>query len=269
MSRYRISNQIFALGLDAQEMSIYAYLCSLPSERYTLDGAATVCVKQSTIAQKCGIRAAQTVSKVIGRLCERGLVEPLGRLVKADRRKGTYRYAVRHLPLHKGWFWLDRHVFGRLTPRQMLIYLFLCKSFRSDMNICWNSYQDIARQTGMKREMVIQTVNELVHLHLIVRIHKRARENNKVYVDNRYQIVIFQRGRIHKGKKIVRLLCENSHTTGSCRSTEQLYHSTLSRKCQGSLPHFFETRGSPSDQSHNEYPHALRTERKKLGILQV
>ena len=54
MSLYKLSNQIFTLGLDAQEMSVYAYLCSLPSLQDMIDGAATVYVKQSTIAANCG-----------------------------------------------------------------------------------------------------------------------------------------------------------------------------------------------------------------------
>lgn len=33
MSRYKLSNQIFNLGLDAQEISVYAYLCSLPTSQ--------------------------------------------------------------------------------------------------------------------------------------------------------------------------------------------------------------------------------------------
>ena len=33
MSLFRLSNYIFELGLDAQELSVYAYLCSLPTDR--------------------------------------------------------------------------------------------------------------------------------------------------------------------------------------------------------------------------------------------
>lgn len=63
MSKFTLSNQIFNLGLDSKELSVYAYLCSLPSFQNTLSGAATVRVKQATIALKCGIKAVQTVSK--------------------------------------------------------------------------------------------------------------------------------------------------------------------------------------------------------------
>ena len=87
---------------------------------------------------------------------------------------------------------IDRRVFGMLTPRQMLVYLFLCKSFSTVLHDCWNSYNDISAQIGMKRKSVIQTIRELVELGLIVRIQRRSKENRRVYVDNHYSIVRFE-----------------------------------------------------------------------------
>ncbi len=246
MSQFKLSNQIMTLGLDAQEMSVYAYLCSLPSLQDMLDGSATVYVKQSTIAHNCCIRATQTIAKIIARLTDKGLVEPVKRAVKANRHKGTYTYAVKHLPLDGGYFFVERKVFGMLSPRQMMIYLFLCKSYSTKLNICWNSYNDIAEQTGMKREQIIQTVRELIELHLIVRSRRKARENNRVFIDNHYLIILFVRGSI---KKEVRLFRKNNRTgvLHIGRPKQQLQHTTFSRKCQEVLTDFFLCRGSPSD----------------------
>ena len=249
MSRFKLANQIFLLGLDAQELSVYAYLCSLPTTRFTLSGAATVCVKQSTIAEKCGIRAVQTVSKIISRLCVKELVEPMQRSMKANHHRGTYSYAVQQPDQKDGYFFVERRVFGMLSPRQMMIYLFLCKSFSTKLNICWNSYHDIAEQTGMKRELVIQTVNELAAMHLIVRFRKKARENNRMYVDNHYQIIFFIRGRIRKGKKMARLLCESNRTEVLTEKPyiTHLHNSTENEVCQEVLTDFSLVRGSPPD----------------------
>ena len=79
MSNIKLSNKIFDLGLNAKELSIYAYLCSLPNDYPMFDGAA-VKVKQATIAQKCGLKAVQTVSKVIDSLAAKGLVVPVNKL---------------------------------------------------------------------------------------------------------------------------------------------------------------------------------------------
>ena len=250
MSLFKLSNDIFSLGLDAQELSVYAYLGSLPTNRYTLDGSATVCVKQSTIAEKCGIKAVQTVSKIISRLCVRELLEPIGRTVKANRHKGTYIYAVRHPEQKNGYFFIERRVFGMLSPRQMLVYLFLCKSFSSKLKICWNSYNDISAQIGMKREKVIQTINELTEMHLIFRIRKKAKENHRVFVDNHYLILFFKQGRILKGKKTARLLCESNRAAGSNPfevSKLQVNYSTISAKSQAVSGNIFPVRGSPPD----------------------
>ncbi|MBR3418590.1 MAG: hypothetical protein IKG82_07870 [Oscillospiraceae bacterium] len=77
MSLFRLSNHIFNLGLDAQELSVYAYLCSLPASVSTLQGAAVISVKQRTIAAKCGIKSPVTIAKTIDRLREKGLVDYL------------------------------------------------------------------------------------------------------------------------------------------------------------------------------------------------
>lgn len=215
MSRCKLSNQIFQLGLDMQELSVYAYLCSIHSGQLTITGENVVCVKQSTIARNCGMRSVQTVARVISRLADKGLAEPLKRSVKVNRHKGTYSYAVKQVSLDGGWFFVDRHIFGQLVPRQMAVYLFLCKAYSKQLNDSWNSYNDIAAQIGMKRETVIQTVNELVEKRLIVRCKRKSRENKRVFVDNHYQIIFFVRGKIQKKcKKIVRLYSQYNRTNG-------------------------------------------------------
>ena len=196
MSIFRVSNSIFALGMDAQEIAVYAYLCSLPATGFTLRGAAVISVKQRTIAANCGIKSPVTIAKAIDRLCEKGLVDYLERNKKANGHHGAYCYAVTKQQTDIGFFTIDRHIFGMLIPRQMLVYLFLCKSFSTVLQDCWNSYNDIAAQIGMKRETVVQTVRELAGLGLIVRMQRRSKENRRVYVDNHYSVVRFEVGHI-------------------------------------------------------------------------
>ena len=196
MNSFRLSNHIFELGLNALELSVYAYLCSLPAAGFTLQGAEVISVKQRTIAANCGIKSPVTIAKTIDRLREKGLVDYLERSRKANGHHGTYRYAVTKQQTNTGFFTVDRHIFGRLIPRQMLVYLFLCKSFSTVLQDCWNSYNDIAAQIRMKREMVVQTVRELVGLGLIVRIQRRSKKNRSVFVDNHYSIVRFEVGHI-------------------------------------------------------------------------
>ena len=196
MRLFRLSNHIFKLRLDTKEIAVYAYLCSLPASGSTLQGKAVISVKQQTIAANCGIKSPVTVSKAIDRLREKGLVDYLERNKKANGHYGAYCYAVTKQPADTGYFTVDRHVFGMLIPRQMLVYLFLCKSFSTVLHDCWNSYNDISAQIGMKRESVIQTIQELVELGMIVRMQRRSKENRRVYVDNHYSIVRFEVGHI-------------------------------------------------------------------------
>ena len=246
-SRIKLSNKIFDLGLTAQELAVYAYLSSLQSEQPMLDGTA-VKVKQSTIAQKCGIKAAQTVAKVINRLTEKSLVRPLERSTKRNGHKGTYTYEVKKLPTNDSFFFVDRSIFGQLVPRQIMIYLFICKSFSVQLNNSWNSYNDIARQTGMKRETVIETIAELEQLRYIRRSRRKARDNRRVYVDNHYFLIIYVKGKIHKkSKKVARLHCEYNRTglmpyKGTYINS---YPNTEKRFCQEVSENFFASRGSP------------------------
>lgn len=245
MSRFKISNQIFSFRLDAQEMSVYAYLCSLPTNQYTLSGEKIIRVKQSTIAQKCGIKAVQTIARIITRLAEKGLAEPLERSVKANRHKGTYSYSVKELPTDKEYFFVDRYIFGKLIPRQLMIYLFICKSYSPELRDSWNSYNDISEQTGMKRETVIQTINELSDMKFIVRSRRKAKTNRRVFVDNHYQIVFYVRGTF-KGKKTVRLHSQYNRTNSLKKLPKvQHYNSTIIVRCQEVLQNFFLCRGSP------------------------
>ena len=110
MSMFRLSNHIFELGLDVQELSVYAYLCSLPASGFTLQGAAVISVKQRTIAANCGIKSPVTVSKTIDRLREKGLVDYLERQYKANGHRGTYWYAVTKHLTDNGFFMVDRHI---------------------------------------------------------------------------------------------------------------------------------------------------------------
>lgn len=246
MRNIKLSNQIFEKGLNAKELSIYAYLCSLPSDYPMFDGTA-VKVKQSTIAQKCGIKATQTVAKVIDSLAKKGLVEPVKRSVKANGHKGTYIYTIRKLPTTDSYFFVDFSVFGKLVPRQMMIYLFICKSFSMQLRDCWNSYNDISKQTGMKRETVIQTIAELESMKLIRKSKRKARNNRRVYVDNHYIIIFYVQGRIRKCKKRVRMYCEYTRTTLLIDNSPLIAYNSSTKKlvCQEIYSDYFYNRGSP------------------------
>lgn len=248
-SRIKLSNKIFDLGLSAQELAVYSYLCSLPSDTPMLDGAA-VKVKQPTIAQKCGIKAVQTVAKVISSLSEKALVTPLKRSVKQNGYKGTYIYEVKKLPTTDSFFFAERSIYGQLVPRQIMIYLFFCKAYSVQLRESWNSFNDIAQQTGMKRETVIATVSELEQLRYIRRSRRKARDNRRVYVDNHYFLITYVRGSIRKkqGKKIARLYRKYNRTCHLMLNISTFlndYNITTQRFCQEDSAIFFASRGSP------------------------
>lgn len=244
MSLFKLSNSVFDMKLDAQELAVYAYLCSIEASELTLNGEAVVHVKQATIGEKCAIRSVQTVRKILRKLSIRGLVSPLNRSVKSNGYKGTYFYSIKKQPLSGGYFYVNRKVWGALKPRQMMIYLFICKSWDALRNDCWNSFQDIAAQTGMKREVVVKTIKELTAAHYIVCIHHRSKDNARVYVDNHYQVVQYIQGRI---KRKVRLHAQYNRTdaTHSVALNNNYIVSHFQSKVKSFLMFSSFSRGSP------------------------
>ena len=144
---------------------------------------------------------------------------------------------------------MDRSIFGQLVPRQIMIYLFLCKAHSVQLKESWNSYNDIAAKTGMKRETVIETVEELEQLKYIIRSKRKSKENRRVYVDNHYFLITYVKGKIHKkSKKIARLYCEYNRTgLMPYKGTYYInfYPNTEKRFCQEVSENFFTNRGSP------------------------
>ena len=246
-SRFKLSNEIFSLRLTTSEIAVYAYMSSLPSLQDTLDGKATITVKQSTIAQNCGIKAVQTVSKVITSLTEKGLVEPIQRHTKRNGYKGTYIYTVKKLPTNDSFFFVERRIFGSLVPRQMMIYLFICKAYSTEIHDSWNSYNDIATQTGMKRETVIQTIAELESMKLIRKSKRKARNNRRIYVDNHYILILYikhEKGQYRKKcKRIARLYWEYNRTGLTLIKSIHFTFNNITKKkiCQVNGKNFFET----------------------------
>lgn len=251
MSIFKLSNQIFDLGLTANELSVYAYLCSLPSLQNTLDNNAIVTVKQSTIAEKCCIKAVQTVSKILSSLTDKSLVEPVRRTVKRNGYKSTYVYEIKKHDISEKYFFADRYAFSRLKPVQMAVYLFMCKSYSNTLKDSWNSYNDIAVQTGLARATVIKTVSELTAMKYIVKYKRKAKLNKRVFVDNHYQIIMYVRNKIRKKCKKNRMYCEyiraNNGKTLLASSKKHIYNNTFFEICQVISKFFLGDRGSISD----------------------
>jgi tRNA U38,U39,U40 pseudouridine synthase TruA len=165
----------------------------------------------------------------------------------------TYMYKVKKLPTENCFFFVDRSVFGQLNPRQMMIYLFICKSYNTQICDCWNSYADISAQTGMKRETVIQTISELEALKLIRKSKRKSRDNRRVYVDNHYILILYVKGTFkgRKRKAVVPLLQPQfnvkSHKSNTCKLEVVYCNSSIPQELKKVKSFFinFLKRGSP------------------------
>ncbi len=216
MSYIKLPNVILDMNLTAKELAVLFYLLSI-----YVNGLDTVCVKQSTIATKCGIKSTQTVRKITASLSEKGLIV-CRRCIFENNSTGMIYYTLKLPKVSKGYFRVQRQVLNeQLTPAQLRTYLFICRSYSPALGRCWNSYNDLARLLGTSRSKAIELVAQLIEKKVIVRQRVKTRQNKRVYGDNNYMIVCYVPHRpICKHSKKRKLLpCKSSRGQSANLST--------------------------------------------------
>ncbi len=176
---FRMNNDILDLGLTPNELKVAVclYSCVFRNNYH-------VQIKQSTIAEKCGIKKTETVSKIIRKLQKVGVIERIERPFRSNGWLGTQIYILKSVA-YKGYFKVKRHILRKLTGVQLRMYLFICKAV-TKKNDMWNSFNDIARALQIARNKVIEVINELVELGVIIKINVIKKDGS--YSDNHYSI---------------------------------------------------------------------------------
>src|SRR5574344_920569 len=115
ISYITLPNALVDMQLTANELAVFFYLSSIYA-----GGKDTVRVRQSVIAQKCGLKTTQTVSRITASLQAKGILEQR-RCIYAANGTGTMAYK---LCLSSGrYFRVSRHIIEeRLTPVQLRMY---------------------------------------------------------------------------------------------------------------------------------------------------
>lgn len=188
---FRMNNNIFdtetdenghsAPKLSAIQMRVLAALYSLaPFSSYRVK------VRQSVLAEKCGC-SVSTIKRAVDILIEKRYIQSAARdeLYSGSMKLlGTYTYVLPSI-VKKGYFYVNRKALTVLDKLQTRVYLFLCKCSRKTMD-CWNSFSDIARQLGLQRNAVVQTIRELIEKQVIDRRHNHKKDGS--FNDNTYTI---------------------------------------------------------------------------------
>ena len=177
---FRMNNDILDLGLSPNEIKVAVclYSCVFKNNYY-------VQIKQSTIADRCGIKKTETVSNIICKLQRKGVIEGVSRPHKKDGNLGTYIYKLKSIAT-RGFFKVKRYILGKLTGIQLRMYLFVCRAIVEKKNDMWNSFNDISRSLQIGRNKVIAVINELVELGVIAK--SRVLKKDGSYSDNHYAI---------------------------------------------------------------------------------
>ena len=143
MPYFRMNNEILDLGLTPNEIKVAVYLYSC-----VFKNCFAVQIKQSTIAEKCGIKREETVGSIVCKLQRKGIIERVKRPVRANGRLGTYIYTK-----------------------------------KNDM---WNSFNDISRALQISKNKIVSVIKELVELGFIIKTKVMKKDGS--YSDNHYSI---------------------------------------------------------------------------------
>lgn len=185
LSYIKLPNEILNINLTANELAVLFYLTSI-----YVSGRDTVCVKQSTIAEKCGIKTTQTISKITASLSDKGLIV-CRRCIYDNNSTGMIYYTLK-LTASTGYFSVQRQILNEhLTPVQLRTYLYICRSLSPTLGRCWNSYNDLAKLIRTSRSKVIEIVAQLTKRNVIRKHRIKTRSNKRVYGDNHYTVVCY------------------------------------------------------------------------------
>ncbi|MDD6488300.1 MAG: hypothetical protein PUG48_00580 [Clostridia bacterium] len=141
---FKLNNSILDCGLTPNELKVAVCLYSCVFQNnYSIQ------IKQSTIAEKCGIKKVETISNIICHLQRKGIIERVCRPHKSNGWLGTYIYKLKAI-VSKGYFKVKRYILGKLTGVQLRMYLFICRAV-TKKNDMWNSFNDISRALQISR----------------------------------------------------------------------------------------------------------------------
>ena len=176
---FKLNNSILDCGLTPNELKVAVCLYSCVFQNnYNIQ------IKQSTIAEKCGIKKVETVSNIICHLQRKGIIERICRPHKSNGWLGTYIYKLKAI-VSKGYFKVKRYILGKLTGVQLRMYLFICRAV-TKKNDMWNSFNDISRALQISRNKVIAVIKELVEMGIIRKLKVLKKDGS--YSDNHYSV---------------------------------------------------------------------------------
>ena len=193
MPYFRMNNEILDLGLTPNEIKVAVYLYSC-----VFKNCFAVQIKQSTIAEKCGIKREETVGSIVCKLQRKGIIERVKRPVRANGRLGTYIY-----------------ILGKLTGVQLRMYLFVCRAV-TKKNDMWNSFNDISRALQISKNKIVSVIKELVELGFIIKTKVMKKDGS--YSDNHYSITKPEVSNDSENKKV-----DSAQMTTMAEITEMVF----------------------------------------------
>ncbi len=199
-----LPNDLLKADLSHNEFIVLAYLYSLHSNIKSGNGNKFIRVRQRTIADACGIKTTQTISRVTQALKQKGYISAIISSYRADRLIGTYSYILNTSAINKERYTLiNRSVFCLgLNAKQLKVYLFIISCMNDRLGYCWESYNDIADGIKISRSEAISIIIELTVKKLIRKMRKLRYDNSKVYSDNAYSLRVVKFIRRKPGKEL-------------------------------------------------------------------
>lgn len=154
----KVSNGIFDLGLETNELTLYTYLLSIHTSKYEK----SFYIKQRKISKVLGYSQTQTVSKIISSLENKGLIKIIEHY--KDGKRKTNSYKLNKLSLENGYFILNRNIINKIKEMgksTFSVYLYILKCMNSKKKIAFPSINEIKKALHMGKSTVCNAIKYL------------------------------------------------------------------------------------------------------------
>lgn len=174
-------------------LKVACKLYSLVNENRISRNGYEVCVKQTTIAQSCGL-SLSTVKRSISELFARNIITHRYRVTYENGHQGAYHYS---LAFFSNYFYLRHDIFKYdLTAQEFTLYAAMSKLRTNRINSFYQSLNDLCRITDLNKSNICKLIRSINQRGLIYKQLKRTKIGD--YTDNTYFVVVRLVGKIKK-----------------------------------------------------------------------
>lgn len=188
----KIPNAILTL-VKGNALKVACKLYSLANAHKTSRNGYEVCIKQTTIADACGL-SLSTVKRALSELAGKKIITNRYRITHKNGYQGCYHYS---LAFFSNYFYMRNDVWSfDLSAQEFTLYAHYCKLRCNYINSFYQSLNELAEITGMDKRNLCRVINRLIAKGIVAKQLKSTKLGD--YTDNTYFVIVRIKGKFKK-----------------------------------------------------------------------